>query len=89
MSVSSTIEIGSETVDINVPCDVVVALKKRKILVASGAAELIIRMDGEEVTFSRSNLSALNALISEYEAKCAAESNASGSRGRARRISFV
>ncbi|WP_029065617.1 MULTISPECIES: hypothetical protein [Stappiaceae] len=87
MPVSSTIQIAGENVDINTPCDVVTALRKRKIAVAAGGAELIIRMNGEEVTFNRANLSALNTLIAEYEVKCR-EASGSTTRGRARRIRF-
>lgn len=86
MSVSSTIRIGDEDVDLNTPCDVVVALRKRQIAVASGTSELIIRIGGEEVTFSKANVAALNALIAEYETRCA---RASGQRGRARGIRFI
>lgn len=88
MSVSSMIEIGGEEVDINAPCDVVVALRKRQIAVASGASELIIRMGGEEVTFSRANVAALNTLIAEYETKCA-RAGGQNRRGRARGIRFI
>lgn len=87
MPVSSTIQIAGEDVDLNTPCDVVTALRKRKIAVAAGGAELIIRMNGEEVTFNRANLSALNTLIAEYEVKCR-EASGSTKRGRARRVRF-
>lgn len=88
MTVSTMIEIGGEEVDLNKPCDVATALRKRKIAIAAGNSELIIRMGGEEVTFSKANISALNGLIAEFEDKCRRASGTSG-RGRARRISFV
>ncbi|KZM41225.1 hypothetical protein [Labrenzia sp. OB1] len=88
MSVSSLIVIGGEEVDINAPCDVATALKKRLLSVASGTSELIIRMGGEEVTFSKANIGALNGLIAEYETKCA-RAGGQNRRGRARGIRFI
>lgn len=87
MTVSSIIEIAGEEVDLNSPCEVATALKKRKIAIASGASELIIRMGGEEVTFSRANISALDRLIAEYENQCS-RSNRKTTGGRSRRIRF-
>jgi len=88
VTVSSLIDIGGEEVDLNRPCDVVMALKKRKIAVAAGASELIIRMSGEEVTFTRANVAALDSLIAEFETKCRQSSGSTG-RGRARGIRFI
>jgi len=88
VTVASTIEIGGEEVDLNKPCDVALALRKRKIAVSAGNSELIIRMGGEEVTFSKANISALNGLIAEFEDKCRRASSRAG-KGRARRISFL
>ncbi|EAV44940.1 MULTISPECIES: hypothetical protein [Roseibium] len=88
MSISSIIQIGGEDVDINAPCDVVTALKKRLIAVASGSSELIIRMGGEEVTFSKANVTQLKSLIADYEGQCA-RANGKGRQGRSRRLRFI
>ncbi|MEO9900820.1 MAG: gpW family head-tail joining protein [Roseibium sp.] len=83
MSVSSMVQIGKDTVDLNKPCDVVTALRKVKLSVVTGGIAQTVRLDGEEVTFTKANLTALNALIAEYETACARASGKT-SRGRAR-----
>lgn len=71
MNVSTTIKIGKELIDINKPCDVVVALKKMQLTISFGAMRETVRIDGEEVTFTRANDSRLASLIAHYESECA------------------
>ena len=79
MSVGSTIVIGGETVDINQPCDVVTALKKVELKVATGSLRVTVRFDEDEVTYSKANLADLRSVIADYENKCA---KASGKAAR-------
>jgi hypothetical protein len=88
MTVSSVIEINGENVDLNEPCNVVMALEKQRLRVAMGRAALIIRMDGEEVTYSRADLGKLDQLIADYRQKCDQASGKKG-RGRARSVRWV
>ncbi|WP_306147233.1 MULTISPECIES: hypothetical protein [unclassified Roseibium] len=88
MTVSSVIEINGENVDLNEPCNVVKALEKQRLKVAMGLVALIIRMDGEEVTYSRADVGKLDQLIADYKQKCDQASGASG-RGRARRVRWI
>lgn len=86
MSVSSTIRIGRDTVDINKPADVVVALRKMELLLGTGGNRVTVRIDGEEVTYSEANDERLQKLISFYERKAA---QSAGKRTRfARRVRF-
>jgi len=88
MTVSTMIDIGGETVDLTKPCDMVLALKKQRLLVSLGRSVLIIRLGGEEVTYNRANLAKLDALIADYQREC---DSATGKtrRGRARSIRWV
>ncbi|EEE42981.2 hypothetical protein [Roseibium alexandrii] len=88
MTVSTMIDIGGELVDLTKPCDMVLALKKQRLLVSLGKSVLIIRLGSEEVTYNRANLAKLDALIAEYQTGC---DRASGNikRGRARSIRWV
>jgi hypothetical protein len=81
MSVSNTVKIGKDTVDITSPCDVVAALKKMQLRLATGGVRETVRIDGEEVTFQRASDRRLAALIDRYEAECA---RATGGRPRTR-----
>ena len=88
MSVSSTVKIGGELVDISKPCDVALALKKVRLSIATGGSAQTVKMNGEEVTFSRANLAALNGLISDYEKACT-EASGGTVRRRARRVRWA
>lgn len=80
------VKIGREFVDINKPADVVTALKKMQLRIASGGLRETVRIDGEELGFQRANLKELKALITEYEGLAA---KASGKRRRhAMRVRF-
>lgn len=88
MSVDPTLRIGSDTVDLNLPCDVAQALRKVQLRLVSGAIRETVRIDGEEVTFQRGNDTRLAALIKTYDAACARQSGG-GRRGRfAKRFTF-
>lgn len=70
MSVSNTIQIAGELIDITRPCDVVVALRKMQLRLATGGLRLTVRLDTEEVTFQRADDARLTKLIGEYESAC-------------------
>lgn len=84
MPVTSTMTIGGETVDLNAPCDVVAALRKVEIKIASGGQRMTVKIDDDEVTYNRANLSGLQDLISRYDRLCRA---ANGQKVRRRAIS--
>ena len=84
MPVTSTMMIGGETVDLNAPCDVVLALRKVKMKVASGGQRLTVKIDDDEVTYNRANIDGLDKLIAEYEGLCRV---ANGQKVRRRAIS--
>lgn len=71
MTIATTIKIGTDQIDITKPCDVVVALKKMQLKIAVGGMRETVRIDGEEVTFTRANDSRLASLIATYESECA------------------
>ncbi|AUQ89392.1 MULTISPECIES: hypothetical protein [Phaeobacter] len=81
MTVANTVRIGADTIDISQPCDVVTALKKMQLKLATGGVRETVRIDGEEVTFQRANDRRLAALIATYETECA---RATGKRSRTR-----
>lgn len=66
----SVMKIGTETVNMNDPCAMAVALTKVRIRLSAGQLRETVRMDGEEVVFQRANLGDLKSLIAEYEAEC-------------------
>lgn len=84
MSVSTTMQIGGDTVDLTKPAEVVAALEKIKLLVASGGKPQIVRTGSDEVTYTSANLSGLNSLIADWQAK--ANRQAGKGRGRARSV---
>lgn len=71
MTVPTTLRIGADLIDLARPCDVVVALKKMQLRISIGAMRETVRIDGEEVTFTRANDSRLASLIADYESECA------------------
>ena len=81
MTVSTNVKIGRDIVDITKPCEVVAALKKMQLSLATGGVRQTVRIDGEEVTFQRASDERLAALIARYEAECA---RAGGGRKRTR-----
>jgi hypothetical protein len=88
MNVSNSVKIGGETIDISKPCDVVSALKKMQLKLATGGVRQTVRIDGEEVTFHSPNDRRLSKLIEQYQAECDRLSG-SGRRGRyAKRFRF-
>lgn len=84
MAVTSTMTIGREMVDLSAPCDVVTALRKVEIKIASGDQRMTVRIDDDEVTYNRANLAGLRALITHYDGLCRA---AKGQKVRRRAIS--
>ncbi|KIC42232.1 hypothetical protein RA27_02245 [Ruegeria sp. ANG-R] len=66
----SVMKIGTETVNMDDPCAMAVALKKVRIRLSAGQLRETVRMDGEEVVFQRAKLDDLKSLIAEYEAEC-------------------
>ena len=86
---SGTLRIGTETVDLDKPCEVASALKKVQLRLAAGGIRETVRIDGEEITFQRANMTALKSLIAEYETACARSSGGAGKRRRyAKRVRF-
>lgn len=79
MSIATTIKIGSETVDLDNPCDVAIALRKAQLRLATGTAALELEIDGERVRYASSNDKRLTDLIAQYTQACQA------SQGRSRR----
>ena len=88
MTVTSTITIGGELIDLNKPCDVVLALKKVQLKLGTGGMRSAVRIDGEEVTFQSANDARLTALIAEYEAACARTTPGSTRKRYAKRFRF-
>ena len=80
MSVDDTLRIGRDLVDITKPCDVAKALRKMQLTLASGGARQTVRIDGEEVTFQRSDDGRLAQLIAQYDAECARLTGAGASK---------
>lgn len=76
---SSTVQIGGESVDINDPCAVLAALRKAELAVALGESVSMMRFGEDEVRFSASNVGRLEKLIVHYEQLCV---RASGRRRR-------
>ena len=87
MSILTTVRIGSDTVDITKPGDVVAALRKMQLKLAAGGVRQTVRIDGDEVTYQDANDRRLAKLIAHYEAEVA---RASGGRRKrfAKRVTF-
>ncbi|WP_099864722.1 gpW family head-tail joining protein [Pararhizobium haloflavum] len=86
--IESTVQIGVDLVDIAKPCEVVLALKKMQMRLATGGVRETVRLDGEEVTYARANDVRLTRLIELYEGQCARESGKRRQRF-ARSIRFI
>ncbi len=89
MTVESTMRIGADTVDIDQPCDVAKALKKMQLRLAAGGVRETVRIDGEEVTFTRGNDQRIDALIKTYEGLCARSSGTKRRTRYAKRFRFT
>ncbi len=87
--IDTTLVIGSDTVDITKPCDVVAALKKMQLRIATGGQRETVRIDGEEATFTRANDSRLAALIASYERECARAGGTAKRSRYAKRVRFT
>ena len=84
---SNLVMIDGTDVDLDKPCDVVRALKRVELKLATGGNVARTSIQGEEVEFTAANLPRLQALIAKYEDQCAA---ASGQRKRfARRVNWI
>lgn len=66
----SVMKIGTETVNMDDPCAMAVALRKVRIRLSAGQLRETVRMDGEEVVFQRAKLDDLKSLIAEYDGEC-------------------
>lgn len=71
MSISTMVRIGTDTIDITNPADVVAALKKMQLKLAAGGVRQTVRIDGEEVTYQSASDSRLAKLIAHYEGEVA------------------
>lgn len=71
MSVSTTIKIGGDTIDITKPCDVATALRKAELAVVAGETVTMVRFGDDETRFSSGNLARLRELIAYYDGLCA------------------
>ena len=67
---ANLVRIGGELIDITNPCAVHTALVKVQLRLATGSLRETVRIDGEEVTFSRANDRRLAALILQYRELC-------------------
>jgi hypothetical protein len=70
MTVSTVVKIGSDSVDLGSPCDVVAALRKVELAIVAGQKRETVRFGDDQVTFTAANLDRLAALIRTYEDKC-------------------
>lgn len=89
MPIETTIKIGTDLIDITMPCDVVTALKKMQLKIAAGGQRETVRIDGEEVTFTRSNDTRLATLIATYESECARQSGGAKRTRYAKRFRYT
>lgn len=71
MTVSNTVKIGAELIDITRPGDVAAALRKMQLKLATGGIRETVRIDGEEITFQRADDRRLEMLIKKYDAESA------------------
>lgn len=88
MTVESIVKIGKDIVDLDTPCDVVRALRKIELQVATGSRAEIVEIDGERVAFTRANTARLTTLIQSYQRRCEQETGAR-TRRRARTVRWV
>ena len=65
------------------------ALRKVRIRLSAGQMRETVRIDGEEVTFQRANLTDLKAMIAEYEAECRRKNGGAGRTRFAKRFHFI
>ncbi|CRL09742.1 hypothetical protein J7363_04015 [Phaeobacter italicus] len=79
MSDLNSVRIGKQIVDINDPAAVAAALRRVQLQVVAGDKRETVRIDGEEVTFTRANSEQLERLIKFYEDRA---SKVSGKRRR-------
>ena len=70
MAATGTMKVGTDTVDLSDPCAMAETLTKVRIRLAAGQLRETVRIDGEEVTFQRANLTDLKTMIAEYQAEC-------------------
>lgn len=70
MTVSTTVKIGADIVDLSQPCDVAAALRKVELAIVSGGKAETVSFGDDQVTFTRANLGRLATLIRTYEEKC-------------------
>lgn len=89
MTITRTVKIGADLIDIALPCDVVTALKKMQLKLAVGGVRETVRIDGEEVTFMRANDSRLASLIAHYESECARQGGGKKRTRYAKRFRFT
>lgn len=89
MSLTNTVRIGADVIDITRPCDVLAALKKMQLKLATGGVRETVRIDGEEVTFMRANDARLSKLIAQYEAECARTKGGAKRTRYARRVRWT
>ncbi|MBT9383320.1 hypothetical protein KM176_05565 [Pseudooceanicola sp. CBS1P-1] len=80
MTITNTVRIGSDLIDISRPCDVVTALRKMQLKLGTGGIRQTVKIDGEEVTFQNANDARLSKLIKHYQAECDRASGARRSR---------
>lgn len=83
MSVSSQIVINGEQIDITIPCDVLVALRKAEMKIVTGNQRLTVRFEEDEVTYGKANIAGLRDLIRQYDGLCRA------AKGEKRRRSAI
>lgn len=67
---SNLVRIGGESIDITNACAVHTALVKVQLRLATGGLRETVRIDGEEVVFSRANDRRLQSLILQYRELC-------------------
>lgn len=89
MAIETTIKIGADLIDITMPCDVVTALKKMQLKISVGGQRETVRIDGEEVTFTRANDSRLASLIATYESECARQGGGNKRTRYAKRFRYT
>jgi len=64
------VKIGADVVDLTLPCDVALALRKVELSIIAGAKAETVRFGEDEVTFTRSNLDRLAEMIRTYDDRC-------------------
>ena len=83
------VRIGGDQIDITNPCAVHTALVKVQLRLATGGLRETVRIDGEEVTFSRANDRRLAALILQYRELCPASRQSKPRLRYAKRFRFT